>query len=318
MPSHIKWSSLIRVHMGTTVESYDDTSNASHIEVTIKDTDKSGRKYKLNANLLVAADGVYSTFRSLVGLEKAKYATKTKWRGTIPHVPKDSILDQFLDKGVTPLITDERMKGLVSGECLLNLFNFHPKIDRKMTFVLNASVQDVPPSTHPRELFRQHKTDPYHLQILEEIYKLADDRELCFPLPMAVVELPKDGSNGRGGRGRIVFVGDAAHAMRPASGLGGSMAFEDAVVLCRILKEDDGSALLGDRKSTEALVRKFESSRFERVKTIWENQWELSEDAYKSQGNNKRALSIPRNLEFASWIREGVKALFVVVSMLDT
>lgn len=52
----VNQSPLIRVHMGTTVESYDDTSNVSHIEVTIKDADESGRKYKLKANLLVAAE----------------------------------------------------------------------------------------------------------------------------------------------------------------------------------------------------------------------------------------------------------------------
>ena len=242
---------------------------------------------------------VYSNVRELAGLEPAKFATKTKWRGTIPHVPEGSVLEQFLDKGIQPLLMDDTTVGMMRGECVLNLFNFHPKIDRKMTFVMNASITDLPPGSHPRGTFSKHMLDPIHVKILEEIYKLADDRELHYPLAMAVIELPKDGSDGWGGTGRVVFVGDSAHAMRPASGLGGSMAFEDAVVLCRLLKSI-GSSALKSRKSTEALVREFEASRFDRVKTIWDNQWEISEGTYKKGADIKWSSS------FATWVREGV------------
>ena len=88
--------------------------------------------------------------------------------------------------------------------------------------------------------------------------------------------------------------------MRPASGLGGALAFEDAVVLCRMLKKD-GSGSLVKRESAEAFVRGFEASRFGRVKLIWDNQWEISEAAYKGY---------PESLEwtaaFAAWVRQGV------------
>jgi len=242
---------------------------------------------------------VYSNVRELAGLEPAKFATKTKWRGTIPHVPEGSVLEQFLDKGIQPLLMDDTTVGMMRGECVLNLFNFHPKIDRKMTFVMNASITDLPPGSHPRGTFSKHMLDPIHVKILEEIYKLADDRELHYPLAMAVIELPKDGSDGWGGTGRVGFVGDSAHAMRPASGLGGAMAFEDAVVLCRLLKSI-GSSALKSRKSTEALVREFEASRFDRVKTIWDNQWEISEGTYK------KGVDIKWSSSFATWVREGV------------
>ena len=71
-----------------------------------------------------------------MGLEPAKFATKTKWRGTIPHVPKGSVLEPFLDKGIVPLLMDESTKGMQTGECLVNLFNFHPKIPRKTTYTM--------------------------------------------------------------------------------------------------------------------------------------------------------------------------------------
>jgi len=292
----------ISIHMGKTIESYDDTSDQSQIEVVVKEVENPDKKEKLKGSLLIAADGVYSDIRALAGLVPAKLATKTKWRGTIPHVPMGSILEPFLDKGILPLRMDESTKGMQTGECLINVFNFHPKVDRKMTFVMNASVINLPPDTHPSSLFRKHMPDSYHQQILEEVYKLADDRELHYPLAMAVIELPNDGSKGWGGKGRVLFVGDSAHAMRPASGLGGAMAFEDAVVLCRLLKSG-GIGSLKTKESAEALVHKFEASRFDRVKIIWDNQWEISEGAYKKnlKGTNPKMAQ-----SFAAWVKEGV------------
>ena len=67
--------------------------------------------------------------------------------------------------------------------------------------------------------------------------------------------------------GRVVLVGDSAHAMRPASGLGGALAFEDAVVLCRLLKKR-GIDSLKTKQSTNDLIHEFETSRYDRVKTI--------------------------------------------------
>ena len=83
-----------------------------------------------------------------------------------------------------------------------------------MTLVLSTTVE-VEPGTHPKTIFMNQMTDPYHQEILEEIFKLVDDRDMTFPLPMNVIELPLEGSQGWGGRGRIVLIGDCAHAMRP-------------------------------------------------------------------------------------------------------
>jgi 2-polyprenyl-6-methoxyphenol hydroxylase-like FAD-dependent oxidoreductase len=195
------------------------------------------------------------------------------------------------------------MKAMAEAGCHVNLFNFHPKIDRKMTYVLNCSEVGFRVGTHPREIFKRLLPNPKHQEIMEEIYRLGDDRELTYPLPTVVVELPDGGDKGWGGRGRVVLIGDAAHAMRPASGLGGSMAFEDAIVLSRTLKDTDVSCL-GSRVSTEKIVQKFESSRYERVKIIWDDQWERSEAAYKKThaGDKQSAMSG----DFAKWVKNGV------------
>ena len=74
-------------------------------------------------------------------------------------------------------------------------------------------------------------------------------------------------------RGRVVLVGDAAHATSPHVGQGAAMAIEDAVVLTEEITSSDD---LG-----EALER-FMERRFDRCKRIWEisrqlGTWEIEE-----------------------------------------
>lgn len=60
-------------------------------------------------------------------------------------------------------------------------------------------------------------------------------------------------------RGRMVIIGDAAHAASPSSGQGASMAIEDGVVLARCLR---------DGPSIERSLASYESLRRERVERI--------------------------------------------------
>jgi 2-polyprenyl-6-methoxyphenol hydroxylase-like FAD-dependent oxidoreductase len=59
----------------------------------------------------------------------------------------------------------------------------------------------------------------------------------------------------RWSRGRVLLMGDAAHAVSPHSGQGASMAIEDAVVL---------AALLDDAETIEAAFARFFALRQER------------------------------------------------------
>ncbi|KAL3781902.1 hypothetical protein HJC23_004087 [Cyclotella cryptica] len=71
----VQMCSLIEIHTGKVVESIDDSTDTSHVNVTIRDIE-SGKSEKLNALLLVAADGVYSNIRTLLGLESAKVSSR--------------------------------------------------------------------------------------------------------------------------------------------------------------------------------------------------------------------------------------------------
>jgi 2-polyprenyl-6-methoxyphenol hydroxylase-like FAD-dependent oxidoreductase len=59
--------------------------------------------------------------------------------------------------------------------------------------------------------------------------------------------------------GRVVLVGDAAHAMAPHAGQGASMAMEDAVVLARCLRD------IGDPPSAFAQYQVLRQERVERI-----------------------------------------------------
>jgi hypothetical protein len=64
---------------------------------------------------------------------------------------------------------------------------------------------------------------------------------LTFPRDITVSHicttvLADDDTTAWGGRGRVTLIGDAAHAMRAASGQGSSMAFEDVCVLTRAIQ----------------------------------------------------------------------------------
>ena len=74
------------------------------------------------------------------------------------------------------------------------------------------------------------------------------------------------------GRGRVVLIGDAAHACPPTLAQGGAQALEDAAVL---------TELLLDRPAVDdALWAAFTARRFDRARTVVEaslqlGQWQL-------------------------------------------
>jgi 2-polyprenyl-6-methoxyphenol hydroxylase-like FAD-dependent oxidoreductase len=76
-------------------------------------------------------------------------------------------------------------------------------------------------------------------------------------------------------RGRVVLIGDAAHACPPTLAQGGSQALEDAAVLTELLLSHDSP--------DDALWAAFAARRFERAKTVVEascqlGQWQLDHE----------------------------------------
>jgi 2-polyprenyl-6-methoxyphenol hydroxylase-like FAD-dependent oxidoreductase len=176
-----------------------------------------------------------------------------------------------------------------------------PGIDRN-TSVFQALKSFFDPSSD--EAGASSPKDPESKEeLFLELLRLTPEADLNNVYDNTVVPVPDDDGSGWGGKGCVVLVGDSAHAMRPASGLGGSMAFEDAQLLCRNLRpwmlgenETYGSQTLPDS------LRDFENERLVRVRRIWHMEWKISESAYKKQDDPS---AIPEE-DYKAWLYAGI------------
>jgi salicylate hydroxylase len=80
------------------------------------------------------------------------------------------------------------------------------------------------------------------------------------------------------GSGRVLFVGDAAHAMAPTLGQGATMAIEDGAALVNLLREQwNAAGLRRERFDVPALVHAFTAMRSERVAFAKRFSWDASD-----------------------------------------
>jgi 2-polyprenyl-6-methoxyphenol hydroxylase-like FAD-dependent oxidoreductase len=90
-----------------------------------------------------------------------------------------------------------------------------------------GEIESTPDAELKQRLIELHRPDHYPI---EEI--IASTRMPI--IRWSVVEMPPLST---WYKGRVVLVGDAAHAMGPHSGQGGSMAMEDSIVLAKCLRD---------------------------------------------------------------------------------
>lgn len=74
-------------------------------------------------------------------------------------------------------------------------------------------------------------------------------------------------------RGRVMIMGDAAHAMTPYLGSGAAMAIEDGVVFAQLLQSDD---------TLYDVQTKFMARRYPRVKTVWDISLQMMHEEFDS------------------------------------
>ena len=200
----------LSVRMGVTVAAIDDRS--PHWPVSVTFTDGSRGDY----DLVVGADGIYSTVRRLVfGEVKATFSGFANWRVTLPRPAEvDSVMwmhGHGTTFGIVPISADELYVGGVSCEPG-NPRYAQDELARLMRekFAEYGGVARV---------LLDQVTEPGRI-----IYTAID--EVFLPSPWY--------------RGRVVVIGDAAHASTPFWAQGASMAIEDAVLLAELA--DSGAA----------------------------------------------------------------------------
>ena len=275
----------ITLRMNVKLSSMDDTSDDSKVEVHCQD-------FQLEGDLVIGADGVHSQVRSLLDLEPNVSTGYRVWRGSA-SADGEPVLEGLLDKGIRPL-------NPLWGTTTMSIFNHHPKLHKRLNWVMtaqeDASVIE-PGVTTPIDLAKPFWNNEEEEEIFSKLWQRSANHELTKSFELFTAQLPDNLDKGWGGSGRITLVGDAAHAIRPTTGFGTALAFEDAAILCRKFKNIKDPMT---RKDCEDVILAFENERLRRVKVISEQQKEAAEASHR--GEKSQTWSE----EYKQWVYAGV------------
>ena len=163
-------------------------------------------------DLVVGADGIHSTVRELaVSASSPSYAGTMAWRSVIPTRPR-GILDMMV---------------LMGEGCFFGLAPMGEGHTYGFGAVGGARFKD--PIVGRLERFRRRFAE-FGAPVPAYLAALQSDEQLHFG---AIEWVEVDEWH----RGRVVLLGDAAHAGPPHMGEGGCMAIEDALVLADVLRK---------------------------------------------------------------------------------
>lgn len=220
-----------QVRLGLSVAAYVEDSHG--LDVTF--TDNTRQRY----DLMIGADGVYSKIRGMLFADAytPRFTGQAVWRYNFARHPSIDHLATFSgaagNAGLVPLADN-----------LMYLFSTSHEPDNPWYATEQLAVT-----------MRERLANMGGL-VGELREQIIDDSQVVYK-PMEVVFVDEPWF-----KGRVLLIGDAAHATTPHLGQGAGMAIEDALVL--------GEELFGDGSLPERLQR-FMTRRFERCKYISEN-----------------------------------------------
>jgi 2-polyprenyl-6-methoxyphenol hydroxylase-like FAD-dependent oxidoreductase len=216
----------VNIRFGVTVESLQQRAT----DVVVQSSDGSEELY----DLVVGADGIRSSVRRLeFGGTAPTFREQVGWRFIAPLPTGIEGWSAFLGAGRTflfvPLGNDEAY-------CYADTNVPQPIDDPEAGRLerLRSLFADFAPPVR-EALARMRESDPIHFAPIEQVIQ---------PLT---------------GYGRLVLIGDAAHAMSPSMASGAALAFEDALVLAE---------LLAGTNDVNAAVSEFVRRRTARVEWI--------------------------------------------------
>lgn len=233
---------------GVTVKSLNETPNGVEVEFS------NGRHSSYD--LVVAADGAYSKLRDqFFGVEHAaKFVGQSCWRFSAARTEE-----------VDGLALYRSQKGAVGA--------IPTGPDSCYLFVLENSPEPIRMSDEESlKMLRQRLSEFSAPTVRAAIDAITSPKEVIFrPFDGTFVPAPWN-------RGRIVLIGDAAHAPTPQLTSGGGMAIEDAVVL---------GETLGKHRNIEEALSAYNARRVPRAKRVWDNTVQLSKYEQNPTAENK-------------------------------
>jgi 2-polyprenyl-6-methoxyphenol hydroxylase-like FAD-dependent oxidoreductase len=220
------------VRLGTTVTGL--TQFADAVEASFSDGTR--RRY----DLAVGADGIRSSLRSMCFVDTPpQYVGQMYWRTSVNADVVATATMMFDERRFVALIP------LGGGQTYIaaQLFGTDP---------FELAPPDVVPAV--RERFADFASP------MSDALACFDDATVHFG---PAEEIERD----QWRAGRVLLVGDAAHACSPTLAQGASMAFEDAVVLARLLEREAGGDPPLDRVLDAFVARREPRARWVRERT---------------------------------------------------
>lgn len=243
-----------RIRLGVAVATLRDEGSG----VLVRTTDGEERRY----GLVVGADGLHSQTRELLfpDAPRPRFTGQGCWRAVFPRPAGLECVQMYMDThhkaGLNPVSRDEMYMFLLE----------HVPDNRRM------------PEAHWPELLAE-RLAPFGGIWRELRAGLGAESRINYrPLEMLLLPSPWY-------RGRVVVIGDAAHATTPHAAYGCGLAVEDAIVLAEEL---------GRASSLDAALTRFMDRRFERCRAVVEGSARLGEleMAHASVGEHQAASAV--------------------------
>ena len=227
-----------RVRLGVTFTSM--TSRGEKVEVELSDGEHGAY------DVVVGADGLNSKVRSeaFPDTPAPAYVGQCVWRAVLPRPREVQSVMMWMGRqvkaGVNPVSRDQMY---------LFVTEDRPNNDR-------ITPEDFLP------LLRKLLT-PFTAPVMEFVRAQLNEASQIVYRPIEWLLAPRPW-----GRGRIVLIGDAAHATSPHLASGACIGVEDGIVLAQTLAENE---------SVEAALAAFEARRWERCRMVVENSVRLAQ-----------------------------------------
>jgi 2-polyprenyl-6-methoxyphenol hydroxylase-like FAD-dependent oxidoreductase len=229
-----------RLRYETTVTSLAQDGNG--VDVTLSNGEE------IRADLVVAADGTYSSTRASVFGDALvpEYAGQGAWRITFPRPAE-----------LQGLVLMRNRAGQAGGAIPLSENSCY-------VFILENTSGRVRMRDDQLKELMAERLAGFSAPLMAAAAASLGDASVTYR-PFDIMLMPKPWH-----RGRVVLIGDAAHSLTPQMTSGGGLALEDSVVLSR---------LVGTGPSIPDVLDEFSAARYPRVKQVYDAslqicQWE--------------------------------------------